>query len=136
MARHFRGSNHPVWAHVGFSIVIVVLAVGVGFAAANVRGPGGLSSLRRWGLWLAPVAGVQFLIGWAAFFARGPKLQADTQLEALIRTAHQANGAILLAVATGAFVWSRWLGRNAPVPQARVEPAKSAGSPKVTPVSG
>jgi cytochrome c oxidase assembly protein subunit 15 len=138
MARHFRGSNHPVWAHVGFSVVILILATGVGFAASTLKGPGGLASLRRWGLWLAPVAAVQFLIGWAAFFARGPKIEAGTPAEALIRTAHQANGAILLAVATGTFIWARWLARgmrSVQVGSTGREAAKSTGSAQATPVS-
>jgi hypothetical protein len=94
--------------------------------------------MRRWALWLAPLAAVQFLIGWGAFFVRGKTIQAADPFEALIRTAHQANGAVLLAVATGTFVWARWLARGVRAQEASHpahEPAKSAVSSQAPAVS-
>lgn len=138
MARHFRGSNHPVWAHIGFSILVVALASMAGAAASSIRGPGGIHLMRRWALWLSPIAGVQFLIGWGAFFVRGKTIQSADPLEALIRTAHQANGAILLAVATATFVWARWLARGAKAQetdQPAREPANSPASSQAPAVS-
>lgn len=138
MARHFRGSDHAVWAHIGFSVLILVFASMAGFAAAGVRGPGGVRLMRRWAVWLAPIAGVQFLLGWGAFLVRGKTIQAADPLEALIRTAHQANGAVLLAVATATFVWARWLARGVRAQEAAPpmnEPAKSAASAQAPAVS-
>ncbi len=138
MARHFRGSNHPVWAHIAFSLLVVAFASMAGAAASSIRGPGGLRLMRQWAIWLAPIAGIQFLIGWGAFFARGKTIEAADPLEALIRTAHQANGAILLAVATATFVWARWLARGVKAQEAGPpahEPAKSPASSQAPAVS-
>lgn len=114
MTRHFRGGNHALWTHAGFSIIVMVLAVMAGSAAASLpaaASAGGVTALRRCGRALNALAGLQFLLGWAAFAVRGRTIKADDALEALVRTAHQANGALLLGVAACTFVWARWLWR-------------------------
>jgi cytochrome c oxidase assembly protein subunit 15 len=122
--RHL-GSTHPLWTHVGFSLVVVTLAVlsgswWIGAARANAGDPL-LARLRRLGAGLHASVGIQFLLGWVALLAvltngsasRGiPKAdqlataQAVPVWEATVRTAHQANGALLLALATLACVWA------------------------------
>lgn len=115
LARHFRTGNHAVWMHAAFSIIIVGLAANAGFAAMALpkSSPNkGVITLRRVGLALVVVVLLQFVLGWAAFSMRGPDIKAATAVEALIRTAHQANGALLLAATALAFVWARWLFRT------------------------
>ena len=133
MYRHL-GSPHALWTHAAFSLAIVILASLTGFALkqrssnvdAETRGATVRTTLRRVGGGLGHVVGMQFLLGWAALWAVGVSgdrhipvgeeihtAQAVPIAEALIRTAHQANGALLLALATLAFVWARWL-RAAP----------------------
>lgn len=115
MARHFRGGNHALWTHAGFSIVVLICATLAGFAMlALPRTPGtdgGGRMFHRIGVSLVVIVILQFLLGWAAFLVRGANIRAESTHEALLRTAHQANGAALLAVTALAFVWSRWLWR-------------------------
>jgi hypothetical protein len=80
-------------------------------------------TLRRIGLGLVIVVGLQFALGWAAFFVGGAERTAANPAEALIRTAHQANGAVLIAFAALAFVWSRWTLRRSVEPAESVRPS-------------
>lgn len=110
MYRHFRDA-HSMWSHVGFSIVVVLMAAMAGFAAAGLRedstGIGRI--LRRCGAWVIGVVLVQFILGWTTFSLGGTTLTAETPMQALLRTSHQANGALFLALVVLAFVWSRRL---------------------------
>lgn len=122
MYRHLR-SSHALWTHAGFSVLIVIMAILAGFVAIglarqadgeeNPAGPaaafpGLAATLRRIGIGLVVVVGLQFVLGWAAFFVGGADRTAASPMEAIVRTAHQANGAVLIAFAALAFVWSRW----------------------------
>jgi cytochrome c oxidase assembly protein subunit 15 len=108
--RHFRDS-HSLWTHLGFSLVVVILATGAGFMAGAVPGfQGGLGPIiRRLGRAVLAVVLVQFALGWVAFIAGGSEREAAGAPQALIRTAHQANGGLLLALATALFLWTRRL---------------------------
>lgn len=110
MYRHYR-DNHSLMAHIGFSIVVVLLAIMAAFCARAVRGEhGGIGPvLRRTGAWVVAVVAVQFVLGWIAFLVAGGEPKATEPGQALIRTAHQANGALLLALAVLGFVWTRRL---------------------------
>ncbi len=125
--RHLRNS-HALWTHAGFSVLIVILAILAGFVAMSLaRKDGGeglpagpaaevpdlARTLRRIGIGLVVVVGLQFALGWAAFFVGGAERTAASAGEALVRTAHQANGAVLIALASLAFVWARWVHRRA-----------------------
>jgi len=112
MYRHTR-SPHPLWAHVGFSIVVVVFAVAAGFiyTSAPARATNVGRVLGRVGLGLLVVVLIQFTLGWATFGLGGTEHRAGNIPQALLRTSHQANGALLLAVATAAFVWGRAIGK-------------------------
>jgi cytochrome c oxidase assembly protein subunit 15 len=119
MYRHLR-DMHSLWTHAAFSIVVLLFAVVAGFSATAVAGElGGIGPvLRRCGRWLVGVVALQFLLGWATFGMGGGGLQAETGGQALLRTAHQANGALLLALAVLAFIWTRRMlrqGRTASV---------------------
>lgn len=128
MYRHLR-SNHALWTHAGFSLVVVLLALFAGFAAmalarpaeegrpaplGNEPGAADLAcTLGRIGWGMVIIVGLQFVLGWAAFFVGGDHRTAASPFEAIIRTAHQANGAALIALAALGFVWSRWVLRRA-----------------------
>ncbi len=125
--RHLRredspGAMHALWTHIGFSLVVVGLAFAAGFVLRSRSGADAVSRLvRRLGTGLVVVVGVQFALGWVAFWAvlstprRGPvptseqlpHAEAVPLAEALAGTLHQANGALLLALAALAVVWTR-----------------------------
>ena len=130
--RHFGqagGSMHALWTHAAFSLIVVVLAIVAGSMLWN-RGPRqeplGIF-LRRVGGAMIGVVAVQFLLGWAAFVAvlgAGPRGVAPTAeqlgaakpippLSAVIATLHQANGALLLALATIGVVIMRRVWKSA-----------------------
>jgi heme a synthase len=108
--RHAR-STPSLWAHAGFSIIVVVFAIAAGFAAMNLANRyGGIGPiLRQTGYWILAIITLQFLLGWATLGFGGHTLRPDTAGQALLRSAHQANGVLLLALTTIAFVWTRRL---------------------------
>ena len=110
--RHFR-MDHILYTHAAFAFVVTF----AGFmAAATVWGlrDAGTNSplpstglLSRGALWVAGSIILQFLLGWFAFGFAGKQAQADGPLQALIRTVHQANGAVVLGSVTAMFVGVR-----------------------------
>lgn len=156
MYRHGSMAAEPrAWAgpalhgHMGFSVVVVVLAAVVGFALMG-QGSGPSSQSERehdrlgarvcggLGKLLFVAVLLQFALGWAAFalvtggeqrvVPTADQLADATSVPvatALITFAHQANGALLLATASAAVVWGGL------VPGSRrtdVHQAPSAGS--------
>ncbi|MBL0869489.1 MAG: COX15/CtaA family protein [Phycisphaerales bacterium] len=124
--RHTR-APHPLWSHVGFSIVVVVMAMAGG--ALLTKNAGSSRGFMRVGKSLFHTVGLQFVLGWVAFFlidwtknkVEIPKAQeivanqvADLSrgdaVSGLVRTIHQVNGAVLLALAVLglALVWRRY----------------------------
>jgi len=110
MYRHLR-SAHVLWTHAGFAFLVLVAALVAGFAACAFApafaGHASVKSLRRTGGWLVGVVGLQFALGWAAFMSRGQGVDAASAAAALVRTSHQANGALLLGVTTVVFMMAR-----------------------------
>lgn len=108
--RHFR-ELHWMWAHAAWAMVVLILAVIASFALMSLpREAGRLSSLLRTaGQWLLGIVGVQFALGWVAFLLGGRAHEAETIFAALLRTAHQANGAALMAVIVLGAVFARRL---------------------------
>lgn len=106
--RHFR-DDHSKWTHMAFSLVVVIFAAAAGFLGAAITGgpPGLRPILRRVGIAVLIVVMVQFALGWITFVAGGTSQTADGPIQALLRTAHQANGALLLGLATTLFLWTR-----------------------------
>jgi hypothetical protein len=72
-----------------------------------VRGASLLPTLRGIGIALVVVVGLQFVLGWATFFFARGGVQAANEAQALLRTAHQANGAAMLALLTALFIMAR-----------------------------
>jgi cytochrome c oxidase assembly protein subunit 15 len=116
---------HALWTHAGFSLVVAVMAMIAGFML-RAR-PATDPAISRWtrslGSALLAVVVAQFVMGWIALLAiltsggRGEPVMYDQLgsapaidvLKALIATAHQANGALLLALGTLAMTFSRRL---------------------------
>ena len=122
--RHL-GQMHALFAHVVFSLVVVGLAVAC--AMWMLRRKGEARVYKTLGHGLLHSVGFQFLMGWVALLlvmtgAGKPaivlpdELQAaeaittEVAVKALVRTIHQANGAVLLALAVLAVVWPRRIG--------------------------
>jgi len=125
--RHLRradspGAMHALWTHIAFALVVVGLAFAAGFLLRSRPGTDRVSRLiRRLGTGLVVVVGLQFALGWVAFWAvlttprRGPvpttdqlpHAEAVPVVEAVVATLHQANGALLIALAALAVVWTR-----------------------------
>lgn len=106
--RQFR-SDHILYTHVAFSFAVLVLALLAGLTlstAGEDLGPR-KRTFERIGSWMLAVVVVQFLLGWVAFFVGGRAHVPTSEIQAIVRTVHQANGALLLALATAGFVWSR-----------------------------
>jgi cytochrome c oxidase assembly protein subunit 15 len=132
MSRHL-GSDHAKWSHVGFSILafVAVTAAG-GWLIARAR-EGAVPAMvapgvRRLGAAIHAIVSLQFVIGFGALaavlvtqpdprsIATAETLQEVPLMPAwatLIRTIHQANGALLLALVVIAAVWVWRLSRRA-----------------------
>lgn len=117
MYRHLQ-SSHALWSHIGLSLVVVVLAALAGFTAIrqreNVReGFDASGAIKRRiakaGTLLVGVVLVQFLLGWVVFGVSRHDIRTDSPGLAVLRTLHQANGALLLATCTVLMVLSRRL---------------------------
>lgn len=119
-----KGAWHALYTHVAFSVVVVTLALLVGFKAAWLgKGEGGhppIPILRRTGKALWHTVALQFVLGGLAFWAvmvsptrtgpppapGGGPIEAP-MLEVLVTSAHQAIGALLLTLATLNAIWAR-----------------------------
>lgn len=119
------GASHARLTHAAFAFVVMFVIVLAGAFAIRVGKAGaGFKGIRRLGAGLHGIVTVQFLLGWAALgliMTRKEPLQVPTAdrlaeappirtLEALVTTAHQATGAILLLLAV---VTAAWLARLA-----------------------
>ena len=101
-----------------FHLTLAAFVALAGFTA-GVRAWGvdeNLRALRRAGAWLMTLIGVQVFLGVLALVFRRVPPEAPTLLHAMLTTAHQANGAMLLA--TGA-VQAAWTMRTLRVGGAR-----------------
>lgn len=127
MYRHM-GSPHAMYSHIAFSMFVLIFAI---FAAMEVkymlrdlpdaRWARPQRHMRVLSIAIHACVGFQFILGWATLAVVGMK-KAGQQLpvgeaavaagekslaQQLVPTIHQANGALLLALATLAFVWVR-----------------------------
>jgi len=114
--RHTR-SAHALWTHMGFSVFVVIFVLLAAFAASGLRTPDSPTErfVRRIGMLGAMCVGLQFLLGWLTFFLGGTGLEPNSLTEVLMRTAHQANGALLLAITTIMMLFGRALSPKAQV---------------------
>lgn len=114
MYRHTR-SSHALWSHVAFSMIVTVAVALAGMIAAGLKHdhPQG-TIIRRAGAWAIASLVLQFSLGWLVFLVGGKDLQPASLGQALLRSAHQANGAALLGLVTCLAVFARRLPKTAP----------------------
>ncbi|MBX3380957.1 MAG: COX15/CtaA family protein [Phycisphaeraceae bacterium] len=114
MYRHTR-SAHALWAHMGFSLIVVIFVLLAAFASRGLRTHDAPAQrfVRAIGSLAAACVALQFLLGWLAFLLGGTGLEPQSITEVLLRTAHQANGALLLAITTIMMLWGRVLAPKA-----------------------
>lgn len=110
MYRHTR-SPHALWTHVGFSFLVVVFVSLAAFAASGIKCSDAKAQrfINRVGIFAGFCVGIQFLLGWLTFFIGGTQLEPANILQVIVRSIHQANGALLLALVTILFLWARAL---------------------------
>lgn len=112
--RHLR-ELHALWSHIGFSFVVLLVGIFAGALTqrAELTQPAG-RLIRRAGMALIITVSIQFLLGWGALGMMGkisakPAIPTSDTMHlaeevppaaALVRTLHQANGAVLLGAAT------------------------------------
>lgn len=120
------GSAHVLYTHIALAFLIVVIGMVAGMAASGRPGTDVFTrAMRRTGTTVVAVVVLQFVLGWGAWSANPPQaftpvpkhtdLPTTTPVPAwkvAIRTAHQANGAVLIAVAGVLFVLVRRLPRG------------------------
>ncbi len=137
MYRHTR-SAHALWSHAGFAIVVMILTIISGFLSLRQRNisKSDISNdpstaprtrvqrvLGTAGTWQLITVAIQFILGWVIFAVGGTALTAANPGEALLRTLHQANGALLVAVTTIVVVLARRI-----APKARKVTAESTST--------
>jgi heme a synthase len=91
--------------HIGVASVIAMIAV---FMAARANGfDTSQWCIRRFGMAMAMITGLQIVLGFAALLATMLHTAGEpfTVVETLLPTAHQAAGAVLLAVTVGMHLW-------------------------------
>lgn len=109
MYRHTR-SPHALWSHVGFSMLVVVAVALAGMIAGGLKEDHPQAKvIRRVGVWAIACLTLQFSLGWMVFLVGGKELQPSGLGQALLRSAHQANGAALLGLVTWLAVFARRL---------------------------
>lgn len=111
-----KGATHAVFTHAAFSVVVVGFAMVAGFKLQAVAARCGeaATTMRRLGLALVAVVAAQFGIGWIALWAvTADPMTGTPWVQPLIATLHQANGALVLALATASLVWARAVHRSA-----------------------
>lgn len=134
MYRHM-GSPHALYSHIGWSFVVLVLVILTGSLCMKAgKGDRAGRPLRLAGVFMHAIVAWQFVLGWLALWQVPPseksrpiptadQLASAHQidaLEAVITTAHQASGALVLAASTLGLVWARRLSKRDP---ARNSPA-------------
>ncbi len=126
MYRHL-GSPHVLWTHIAWSLVVVIMAMMVGITATGRKAQDAAQRPVHLFGWLVIAFGMlQFALGWTVWMAlmssptHAPAPTHDVMDQvaavpahvALIRTAHQGNGALLLGASTALMVLCRALART------------------------
>lgn len=124
MTRHM-DSGHALMSHIGFSFIVVLLAIVAGAMCIRVgkkdRGvEGGAGAIRPYGAVIHGLVILQFTMGWGALAmtrtgeAGHPDLPTSADLasahgirvgEAIVTSSHHLIGALLLATVVGALMW-------------------------------
>jgi len=120
LTRHTE-SDHPLLSHIGFSFVVVILAVIAGGQAIRAgKGDAACAPIRPYGPLIHAVVVIQFTLGWGALAmtrtgAEHAPIPTADQLDAahriripetVITTSHQVLGALLLASVAAGLAWA------------------------------
>jgi cytochrome c oxidase assembly protein subunit 15 len=109
MYRHTYSVSEPMPAagvvHLTLAAIVAALAFLAGLRSLAVHGEH--TVLRRLGMALLALLAVQFLLGIAALVAVFVRREGPYPIEVVLTTAHQANGALLFAIAVQLAVWMR-----------------------------
>ena len=120
MYRHTR-APHALWAHIGFSVIVVLMALLAGFAARTIRFSDTVEQfVRRVALLTLICVTFQSLLGGVVLMLGGTKPDPDSVAQVLLRSAHHANGAALLALVRVLMMWGRALSPRKLAPVAPV----------------
>ena len=96
-------TSHVLYSHIALAFGVLVLAVIVGIRFIGLGHP----VFKRLGTILLSLVSLQLLLGGGALIAiMIHKGETIPVYEVLLTTAHQANGALLLATSVMCFVWS------------------------------
>ena len=121
------GSAHVLYTHIAVAFLVAMVGLLAGMAGSDRPGPAEpfKTAVRRTGSVVAAVVVLQFVLGWGAWAANPPgefrKVPKAGELAAIepvatwkvaVRTAHQANGAVLIASAGVLFVLIRRIRRD------------------------
>jgi cytochrome c oxidase assembly protein subunit 15 len=98
-----RHTNSMVMLHILMAATVAMIAVATGFRAWGLYGD--VMPVRRTGVAVMLMVCMQLLLGVIALAMRSAPSQDPTVPGAFLTTAHQANGAALLAVAAVLWVW-------------------------------
>ncbi|MDQ3023303.1 MAG: COX15/CtaA family protein [bacterium] len=91
--------------HIGIGCLALGLAIFTGVRAWGLHPD--VRPIKRRGTGLMHIAGIQLLLGFAAWGMGAPQETTPSIAQALLSTMHQANGALLVAGAVGVLLWNR-----------------------------
>lgn len=117
VARHFDQSIHGVMTHAGFSVVALIFILAAAFRVKKSLADA--APAPRFAGASLHVVGLQMLLGFLTLWQVLAHRDTDPASEALLATAHQVVGALVLGMVTLLTVWTFRLTR----PSLRVEPA-------------
>ena len=105
--RQFR-HIHVLYTHIAFSLVVVVMGILAAVTCGSIAASTGPLHriFSRLGVGLLVVVVIQFMLGWLTFLVGGMAHTPENQTQAIVRTIHQGNGAVFLALATAAYAWA------------------------------
>lgn len=103
--------EHVLYTHIVFSMAVLVIGLLCAFKFAAIKDRGWV--LPTLGRFIAASLVVQWGLGWAAFLVAGSTPDPTSIPSSIVRTVHQANGALLLALAAAAFTLGRLAWRQA-----------------------
>jgi len=111
--------------HITFATAPILIGLAVALRSWGIYGH--LKPLRTAGLWIIALIGLQVVLGLISIAVRQPAGVPQSTASAFITTAHQANGALLLALASLHMTWALRLLKNVPMPPEAevVEPAQT-----------
>ena len=110
----------PTHVHLTLAVIVAMLALHV---ALRSWARGRSVMLRRFGMTMFVVIGLQLLLGFVALAVVLARQGGPNAWEIIVTTLHQVNGALVLLTATQLALWTYRVGLTAPSPDTAVAPA-------------